>query len=219
MSTPPHAVPRSLHRPSAKVFCIGFNKTGTTSVRVAFEQFGYRVGDQAEAEAFISDWASRDFSNIVNYCNNADAFQDIPFSLPLTYQALDPAFPGSKFILTVRTNAEEWYRSLLKFHARIFGGGKIPTEEDLAQADYRFQGWILRVMRSAYEVPPGDPYRKECLIQAYESHNAAVQQYFRHRPADLLTINLAAEDSYHLFCRFLGKSPQGDSFPWENRSS
>jgi hypothetical protein len=219
MNTLATAVQPSVRPAEGKVFCIGFNKTGTTSVRVAFEQLGYRVGNQAVAEAFITDWACRDFSRIIDYCNTADAFQDIPFSLPDTFQSLDTAFPGSKFVLTVRTNAELWCRSLTTFHAKVFGGGKIPTEKDLAHATYRFQGWALLAMRAIAAFPDGDPYNKECLVQAYESHNARVQEYFRHRPADLLTIDVAAEGAYQRFCDFLGKPPQGRVFPWEQRST
>ena len=219
MNTPATALQPSFRPPKGKVFCIGFNKTGTTSVRVAFEELGYMVGNQPVAEGFITDWARRDFSRIIDYCNTADAFQDIPFSLPDTYQSLDAAFPGSKFILTVRTNAEMWYRSLTSFHSSLFGGGKIPTEDDLARATYRFQGWALLAMRAIAAFPDGDPYNKECLIQSYESHNARVQAYFRHRPADLLTIDLATEGSFQQFCDFLGKSPQDRCFPWVNRTA
>jgi hypothetical protein len=202
-----------------KVFCIGFNKTGTTSVRVALEGLGYRVGNQPLAEALITDWARRDFSRIIEYCNTADAFQDIPFSLPYTYQSLDAAFPGSKFILTIRTNADIWYRSLTTFHAKVFGGGKIPTEDDLARATHRFKGWALCAMQAISAFPDGDPYNKECLVRAYGSHNARVQEYFRDRPRDLLTINLSTEGSFQAFCDFLGKSPQSDCFPWKNRTT
>jgi hypothetical protein len=219
MNTPATSLQPSVRPFEGKIFCIGFNKTGTTSVRVAFEQLGYRVGNQAVAEAFITDWACRDFSRIIDYCNTADAFQDIPFSLPDTYQSLDAAFPGSKFILTVRTNSEMWYRSLTTFHAKVFGGGKIPTEDVLARATYIYQGWALLAMRAIAAVPDGDPYNRECLIQAYESHNARVQGYFRHRPTDLLMIDLATEGSFRRFCDFLGKPHQGDVFPWKNKTT
>ena len=219
MNTPATALQASDRPLEGKVFCIGFNKTGTTSVRVAFEQLGYRIGNQAVAETFITDWACRDFSRIIDYCNTADAFQDIPFSLPDTYQSLDAAFPGSKFVLTVRTSAEMWYQSLTTFHAKVFGGGRIPTEDDLAHATYRFEGWALLAMRAIAAFPDGDPYNNECLVRAYESHNARVQEYFRPRPTDLLTIDVAAEGSYQRFCDFLGKSSHGLVFPWKNRTA
>lgn len=214
MNAPP-PVPQ---RPAAKVFCIGFNKTGTTSVREALEELGYRIGSQPEAEMFVDDWACRDFVRIIDYCTASDAFQDVPFSLPFTFQALDAAFPGSKFVLTVRRDSETWYRSLTTFHAKLFGAGKMPTEDDLARANYRFKGWILLLMQKLYAFPAGDPYNKACLVQAYEMHNAMVREYFRHRPADLLTIDLTSEDSYLQFCHFLGKPPQGRVFPWKNRT-
>ena len=85
-----------------KVFCIGQNKTGTTSVEAVLKQLGYKMGNQAKAELLIHDWAKRDFKEIVKFCRSADAFQDIPFSNDFTYEILDYAFPDSKFILTVR---------------------------------------------------------------------------------------------------------------------
>ena len=215
MNTPGHEP----QRPATKVFCIGFNKTGTTSLRVALEELGYTLGNQPEAEMFVDDWACRKFARIIDYCAGADAFQDIPFSLPFTYQALDAAFPDSKFILTVRRNSETWYRSLTTFHANLFNAGKIPSEEDLAHAVYRFQGWALLVMQKVYAFPKGDPYNTDCLVRAYESHNAMVQEYFRHRPEDLLILDLTADDSYERFCHFLGKEPQRSVFPWENKTS
>ncbi|WP_322764348.1 sulfotransferase [Cyanobium usitatum] len=202
-----------------KVFCIGFNKTGTTSVRVALEELGYRVASQPVAELFITDWARRDFSRISDFCQTADAFQDIPFSLPYTYQTLDASFPGSKFILTIRANSEMWYHSLVVFHSKLFGGGKMPTEDDLARADYCYRGWVLFAMRTIYAYPAGDPYNKKCLIRAYESHIASVQEYFSGRSADLLTVDLATKASYQRFCKFLGKTPLRPFFPWENRGS
>jgi len=219
MKTRISAIQPSALSPGGKVFCVGFNKTGTTSVKVAFKELGYRVGNQPVAEGFITDWAHRDFSRIIDYCNTAEAFQDIPFSLPDTYQLLDAAFPGSKFILTVRENADIWYRSLTTFHSKVFGGGKIPTEDELARASYRFKGWALCAMQAISAFPDGDPYNKECLVQAYDSHNTRVQEYFRNRPADLLTISLAAEGSFQQFCDFLGKSSKNCCFPWENRTT
>ena len=89
-----------------KVFVIGSNKTGTTSLGAALNNLGYQLGNQLEAEMLIDDWAKRDFRRIIKYCRTADAFQDIPFSLNFTFQAVDAAFPGSKFILSVRDDAE-----------------------------------------------------------------------------------------------------------------
>src|SRR5207248_6822925 len=118
-------------RRKKKVFCIGQNKTGTTSMAAALAQLGYKVGEQSVAELLIKDWSRRDFRRIVRYCASADAFQDIPFSLDYTYQAVDCAYPGSKFILTVRSSGDEWYASLIRFHTKIIGKNRLPTAADL----------------------------------------------------------------------------------------
>ena len=72
-----------------QIFCIGRNKTGTTSLAEALTELGIIVGEQNLAEHLIHDWARRDFRRLFLYCRTAQAFQDIPFSLPFTFQALD----------------------------------------------------------------------------------------------------------------------------------
>lgn len=96
-----------------KIFCIGVNKTGTTSLARALTELGIIVGKQKLAERLIHDWARRDFRRLFLYCHTAQAFQDVPFSLPFTFQALDQHFPGSKFILTVRDTPKQWFQSAL----------------------------------------------------------------------------------------------------------
>lgn len=104
-----------------KIFCIGLNKTGTTSLAKSLKDLGYLVGNQADAELLIHEYAQRNFRPIVEYCYTAQAFQDIPFSLSYTYIILDHAFPGSKFILSIRKDENEWYQSLLRFHKKRLG--------------------------------------------------------------------------------------------------
>jgi len=120
---------KSLGKP--KIFGIGNNKTGTTSLKAAMGELGFIVGHQRPAEKLMEDWAKRDFSPIISYCKSGQFFQDVPFSKPYTYVVLDHEFPGSKFILTVRGSPEQWYNSLTEFHAKLWGkNGRIPTKED-----------------------------------------------------------------------------------------
>ena len=101
-----------------KIFVIGSNKTGTTSLGAALKNLGFRLGSQLEAELLLDDWAQRNFRRLIKYCRSAEAFQDIPFSLDYTFQAMDAAFPNSKFILSVRDSADQWYQSLTRFHEK-----------------------------------------------------------------------------------------------------
>jgi len=201
-----------------KVFCIGLNKTGTTSMAKTLNDLGFLVGSQRLAELLLDDWVNRDFRSIINYCYTAQAFQDIPFSLPYSFQALDGYFPNSKFILTIRDNAEQWYNSLTQFHAKFFGKGKIPTINDLKEADYIYPGYIYKIFKWTFNTPEEDPYNKNVLISNYEIYNSVVQDYFKFRPEAFLMINLSESDSYQKLCNFLGKPYHNEIFPHENKT-
>ena len=54
-------------RNEPKVFCIGLNKTGTTSLELALQELGYRMGNQPTAELLIEPWARRDFGPIIEF--------------------------------------------------------------------------------------------------------------------------------------------------------
>lgn len=128
-----------------KIFCVGQNKTGTTSLAKALRGLGIPVGRQSWAERLLSDWGRRDFRRIAWYCRTAQAFQDVPFSLPYTFQAMDAYYPGSKFILTVRDTPEQWYQSLINFLIKKFGREAISSQEALKEVAYCYKGFISDV--------------------------------------------------------------------------
>jgi hypothetical protein len=202
-----------------KIFGIGNNKTGTTSLRQALFELGYKVGKQRQAELLHQEWAKRNFQPIVEYCKTAEFFQDVPFSKPFTFIALDQAYVNSKFILTIRDDPEQWYNSITKFHGKKWGmNGKIPTQEDLKQASYISKGRPWEMNRLTYTTPADDPYQKDILIQSYIDHNNSVIEYFRHRPDDLLVLNVAKKGAYKKLCEFLGKPVTQEEFPWKNKT-
>tara|TARA_R110002049_G_scaffold276348_1_gene454581 strand:+ start:731 stop:1444 length:714 start_codon:yes stop_codon:yes gene_type:complete len=208
---------RSLGKP--KIFGIGNNKTGTTSLKVAMKDLGYLVGSQRHAENLLSEWSKRDFKKIVEYCRSAEFFQDIPFSKPYTFVALDYEFPKSKFILTVRDSPEQWYNSLVSFHSKIWGkDGRVPTKEDLQNATYIYKGQPWEANRMTSTTPEDDIYNKEILLNKYISYNESVIEYFRHRPNDLLVLNVSEKDAYKKLCDFIGKETTRRDFPWENKT-
>jgi len=202
-----------------KVFCIGFNKTGTTSLESALTTLGYRFAPQQTFEVLLDDWLQRRFGRLIELCRHADAFQDVPFSLPFTYQALDLAFPGSKFVLTVRSDSEQWYQSITRFHAKLFGDGNVLSSAELRAASYCYPGWLEKLVRGTYHTPEEDPYNRNLLIAAYERHNQSVIEYFAHRPMDLLILNVSEEGAMQKLAKFVGKPDPGRSFPWLNRTA
>ena len=204
---------------SQKVFCIGLNKTGTTSIELTLAEMGYEMGTQRKGELLLHDWFQGNYKRIIKFCETAEAFQDSPFSLPNTYKALDQHFPDAKFILTIRDTPEQWYDSLTRFHSKLFADGKrIPTLDDLKAASYIRKGRLHRTLPLIFKSPPEDIYNKEILLNYYATHNEAVATYFSNRPNKLLIINTAQPKDYSRLCDFLNKKPLRKGFPWLNKT-
>lgn len=212
-----------LFKKRPKVFCIGRNKTGTTSLAMALTSFGYRLAPQHKAELLTEDWARRSFGSLVKYCRKYEAFQDVPFSLDFSYIALDQAYPGSKFILSVRDSSEQWFSSMVRFTAKMIGVDRTPTAEDLANFQYRGEtarrGEIWMRHQLVYGATAETVFDRDLYIRHYEEYNRTVRQYFRHRPDDLLVLNLADSDSMERLCRFLDIPFSGQTMPKENTTS
>jgi len=213
---------RMRHSPDrGKVFCIGLNKTGTTSWTLAMKNLGYVVGSETKATMYFDDWARGDFHRIIEYCRHeGEAFQDIPFSLPATFREMDRAFPGSKFVLTIRESPEQWYRSIIRFHSKSCSasGNVPPTLTDLLSATYWRKGFLAEYCRKVLGTPADDPYDRQIVLDFYRTYNQGVQDYFAGRPDSLLVINVAKNGEHNRLTRFLGVPPGSDDFPWENKT-
>lgn len=217
-----HVLKSRLHalcnwRQKEKVFCIGANKTGTTSVASLFESLGYRLAPQIRAERMIDDWAKRDFRNIIRFCRRYDAFQDIPFSLDFTFQAMDNAFPKAKFILTVRSSSEEWYDSYVRFTRKLLGGRSEKSRQNLATINYNFDGFFLKAHDLIYGEQTA-PFDRDVYIRFYQTHNEQVISYFAHRREKLLVLNLSDPGANKLLADFLNRDIGEISIPHLNAS-
>ncbi len=196
------------------------SKTGTTSLKKAFQDLGYRVGSETAVYPFYQNYAVRDFKPLIEHCKTAQVFEDELFGLPYTFQALDSAFPGSKFILTVRDDEKRWYDSFINHHIRKFGkNGHLPTSEE-NETFFKAEGLNrLEYMRIRFDAPADDLFNEEILKEAYLEHNKTVCDYFRYRDQDLLVINLSDKKSYHRFCNFIDRKPIYEKFPHLNKGS
>jgi len=185
-----------------KIFIIGRNKTGTTSLEKLFRSLGYVVGPQIVAESMLPDYAKRDFRALLAFCDTAEVFQDAPFSWPETYLHLYQRYPNAKFVLTIRDNSEQWYRSLVQFHKNVVKSDGTPSAEDLANHHYRWKGFLLEVQKIVYGATNQSLYDKNLYIQSYEDHNRAVQLFFSGKK-NFLCMNLADANSAEKLSEFL----------------
>lgn len=204
---------------AGKVFCIGLNKTGTTSMASLLMQAGYKLAPQRPAEYLVFDWAEKKHDRIIEFARyGGTAFQDVPFSLPGTFRVLYHHFPNARFILTERDSFEVWYKSLTRFHAKKFGNGKIPTREDLEQATYVYKGWAWQAHQAIYNTGEHNLYDEDILRNYYTNHAKEVRDFFKDKPGSLLIVNLTQPNALDEICNFLKVKQKPESLPWENRT-
>jgi len=203
-----------------KIFCIGRNKTGTTSVKAAFDELNYIIGEQDVAEhLFEQSFLKGDYEPIIKYCQSAEVFQDVPFSFYRIIPHLDKAFPNSKFILTTRDTPEQWYKSFVKYYSKRSGvEGRTATYEDLKSSTYVSNTFRAKFIIDAHGTSHEEPFNKEILIKQYNEHIEYVENYFKQRPNDLLTINIAEPTAFKRFLAFIDKKSTATTFPWENKT-
>ncbi len=178
-----------------KVFCIGFQKTGTTSLGRALEILGYRASGYWEFRDFAQE-PSLTMDQVIERAHalvgEFDAFKDTPW--PVLYRELDAAYPGSKFIHIVR-DTQSWINSA----TRDFGSHPNHLRRLIYGCDY----------------PVGN---EQIWIDRYEAHNKEVAEYFKNRPEDFITLHLnRGEVDFEPICKLLGLPIPEVSWPHVNQ--
>lgn len=200
--------------PRQKVFGIGLSKTGTSSLTEALELLGYRTGHgsagretQEEVYRFFATRSDHIHLSVLE-SNYYDALTDTPVCC--IYQGLDKAYPGSKFILTIREK-EAWLRSYQRqweASDRFSGPGSHST--------------LAHYTRFINQKVFGHPGRQvdtaEILSPAYDRYVAEVLAYFKERPNDLLILDICGGEGWSKLAPFLDAAIPEVPFPWKNRT-
>jgi hypothetical protein len=181
-----------------KIFCIGLNKTGTTSLHSAFELLGYR-------SVHFEDRDGRNIQDIIRSnheqglpilrgIEDFDAYSDWITDEPeAVFPKFDAEYPGSKFILHTRDMAG-WLRSRekhVKRNQKEFAETKDPK---ITWLEIDLVGWEAH----------------------YKAYHKAVREHFKGREMDLLELDVTQGDGWELLCPFLGVKAPNVPFPVAN---
>jgi len=174
-----------------KVFGIGLQRTGLTSLTTALNQLGIK-SIQCPKELFqdIEHGIIREY----------DGFTDNP--VQLLYKELDKKYPNSKFIFTLRDEAS-WLKSIEWLFT--IGAVKFKKAKELfSEFHLQFYGTL--------------EFEEKSFRDKFRIYNQGVLDYFMGRPEDLLTINIQKGDGFEKLCPFLGKPvPHEECFPHRNK--
>lgn len=191
-----------------KVFGIGLSRTGSTSLAEALTMLGYRTihfpADPVTQREYSRFFADPGQTLTLSLLDRYDAITDTP--LARVYQQLDRAYPGSKFIWTIREK-ESWLKSCELWWARSV----VPFMENDHQ---RVLGPFMRLVG---EATYGTAFFDATLFsQTYDAHMSEVPGYFRGRDQDLLTLNICAGEGWAGLAPFLDAALPDREFPHRN---
>jgi hypothetical protein len=181
-----------------RIFGVGMQKTATTSLDAALKILGY---DSAHWES--GKWAMailremrKDGRSLT--VEKSYALCDLPIAI--LYKELDKAYPGSKFILTIRDDAD-WLES-----ARLHWS----YEHNKFRKDWDIWPAANLIHRATYGQKEFDA---EIFLARYRRHNAEVMEYFANRPGDLLVMDMSCGAGWFELCSFLGKRVPDVPYP------
>ena len=207
-------------RENTKIFCIGLNKTGTTSWTEAMHELGYRIGNERCGEILLEPCAEEDYVELRRLCETGEVFQDIPFNLPGVYRAVHSKYPDAKFVLTVRNSTEQWYASITRFHGKLWSSevDAPPSPSDLRQTRYIHQGWPAIGMSKVFQMKDDEPYARERLCRYYEKYNREAVEYFENHKDQFIILNVGKKGELNRLREFLNKPQTDGEFPWKNKT-
>jgi adenylyl-sulfate kinase len=184
-----------------RIFGIGMHKTATTSLDKALTILGYKSGHWRSAHWAKAIWEEMLESGRSRTLERDYALCDLPISM--LFRELDKAYPGSKFILTLR-NENEWIESI-RTHF---------SEKNQFYAQWNTDPFTHRIHNELY----GRKKFDEGVMRArFRRHNAEVLEHFKDRPRDLLVMDMSKGAGWYELCGFLRKPVPEVPYPNENK--
>lgn len=183
-----------------KIFCVGLNKTGTSSLHKAFQILGYK-------SVHYTDDNGNNIKEIIldNYLNDRDilfglqkydAFSDwdkAPYTIKI-FKEFDRQYPNSKFILNTR-DIEDWIKSRERHVLRNRKNKLLNPKKEIRWLDINKKKWRNQFIE----------------------HHEAVKEYFKDRPDDIIEFDVTNADKWEKLCRFLSVKVPNQPFPVDNK--
>jgi len=207
-----------------KIFCIGYNKSGTTSVYESIRDLGFRGhgSTMASGEYVMHDIARGNFNMLHDWLDefkDITVFKDVPLSVPNVWKEIYKKYPDAKYVLSERDSSEQWYNSIFNFHRLVFKLSDTPSWGELSQLKNTYHGYLYDYMRYTYhtEISPF-PYDKDKLIYSYESHNNEIKEFFKDKD-NFISVNVSNDNDYLKLCSFLERATFDNKFPKYNTTA
>ena len=186
-----------------KVFVIGFNKTGTTSMTEALTKLGFKFCPEYVVYNgslnYFQDQISKKYDSLFKLVDKYDAFEDRPWNHTDFYKELDKYAPNSKFILTIR-DVNNWLSSYERWGKRV--GLK--------------NNWYYNLVSNECYGIDDFLSNKEVMKKKYEERNQEIMEYFKDTNK-LFVMDIEKNLGWKGLCEFLDKPIPTSKFPNTNK--
>ena len=181
-----------------KVFCISLQRTGTTSVGLFFDRFGYEVATYGiqKRNRWTDLWFNGEIEKIFNSFDfkTSQVFEDDPWWCGNFYKRLYHRFPSAQFVLLER-DPDDWFNSMVRH-----SGGKVLGNTyrhcchyNRLEEFYSKYGDTQAIYNRGIDNLMGLEGKRDHYTDFYKARNKAVVDFFRYNGSSRL-VHLRLED-------------------------
>jgi len=181
--------PITLRLMPTRIFGIGMHRTGTSSLHTALRILGLDSVHWPDAK-----WARKVYTEVRTHGRSETLERrysacDLPISM--LFHTLDTVYPNSKFILTVRNEAN-WLASIERHFSYEGNDYRLHWDYD------HFSHYIHQELYGRMT------FDSDQFMKRYRYHINEVLEHFTGRPNDLLVMNMDDGAGWRELCAFLG---------------
>ena len=187
-----------------KVFVVGFQKTGTTSMGEALKILGFKHNGWNRTRFRKGFNLMKYQSDLIQY----DSFDDEPFSV--FTKSLLRTFPNAKFIYTTRS-PKDWIGSCQRHFSRYEGAHSARSPRD-RELDFEF---------NQKKYGSGDPTAHASLWQhSFRKHQLLIEKLAKEHPKKFFCIDItnSGVNPWIPLCDFLELPLPAIQFPHANKT-
>lgn len=210
-----------------KIFCISFQRTGTTSVGNFFTEHGFRVARYNRTRS--TRWSMKrfmgDYKGIFNTLEfrSHQVFEDNPWFADDFYKYLYHRFPNAKFILFTR-DTDKWFDSMVshsdgKTLGNTFRHCKLYRREKEFYECFPSHNWSKDMLKIDNKLLLNDSHRKH-YKDIYNLRNREIIDFFKYYGDNKRFIHLKLEDpnKWQKLGKFFNIKVNTDYESFKNRS-
>ena len=188
-----------------KIFCISYQRTGTTSVSKFYRMNGYKVVDWSfDRKSWTEYFINGDYEKIFRSkeFRKFQVFEDHPWFLLDFYRVVYHRFPDAKFVHFVR-DSNDWFESLKYLFDEVHSAKAFYWH-------YKAYGLLDEYYRMI-ETSRGNERprlligndQKEHFVKAYETANRDITEFFKtHDKSRIIQLELEDPDKWSKLAEF-----------------